>query len=80
MRFEPALDFETRQLLIVEDDELDLHVFDCSRPELLDELQAHILFAWDSYALAPPETLTPAAQELGAAYRRRLRETADAQT
>ncbi len=76
LRFIPHLDEESQQLYVVEDESLDLNVYAPTREELADEIAAHLLFAWDSYALPEADTLTRKAQELGEALRARFREEA----
>lgn len=70
----PRLD-EGEQLYLIDDADLDLHVFAPTRAELLDEVARHLFYAWDAYVLDDPERLTPAARHLAAALRRRLRES-----
>jgi hypothetical protein len=74
LRFTPHLDEESEQFYVVEDATLDLCVHAPTREELGDEIAVHLLLAWDEYALADPQTLTPKAQELRQALRARLRE------
>jgi hypothetical protein len=69
LRFTPHLDEESRRLYVVEDAALDLCVHAASREELADEIAAHLLFAWDAYAKADADELTPKAQELRDALR-----------
>jgi len=74
LRFIPHLDEESQQLYVVEDATLDLCVHAPTREELADEIAAHLLFAWDEYAQADPQMLTPKAQELRNALRARFQE------
>ena len=74
LRFTPHLDEESGQLFVVEDAALDLCVYAASRDELAIEIAAHLLFAWDAYAKADPDELTPEAQELRKALRARFTE------
>jgi hypothetical protein len=61
---------------VVEDASLDLCVHAFTRQALADEIAVHLLFAWDEYAQADPQTLTQKAQELREALRARFRESA----
>lgn len=79
LRFNPCLDDETKQLFVLDDESLDLHVFAPTRVELVEELMHHIVFAWDAYAQAGENELTSAAQELRVAYLNRFEETSSAQ-
>lgn len=74
LTFAPELDDETRQLYVISDVDLDLHVFAYTRDQLIDELTQHLFFIWDAYANADPETLTPQARELGNALQQRFQE------
>ena len=76
LRLVPHLD-ETKQLYVVEDEALDLSVFAYTREDLADEITAHLLFAWDTYAKADPATLAPKAQELRTVLLGRFREGAE---
>lgn len=73
LRLTPHLD-ESQQLYVVENADLDLSVCAYTREDLADEIAAHLLFAWDEYALANPDTLTSKAQELRKALRARFKE------
>jgi hypothetical protein len=68
LRFEPHLDEETHEVLVVEDTELDLHVFGRTREELIEELIQHLFFVWDAYAREDPHRLTPSSQRLREIY------------
>ena len=72
--FAPELDEDTRQLYVIADVDLDLHVFAYTRNQLVDELTQHLFFIWDAYANADPETLTPQARELANALQQRFQE------
>lgn len=74
--FVPFLD-EEGQLLVVEDDELDLHVYSNSRTGLLTELYEHIEFLWLEYAEST-EQMTSGAAQLAARLRTILEVVADA--
>ncbi len=77
LQFSPVLD-ESRQLYLVTDHELDIHVFAETRDQLIDELVDYLLFTWRHYAEADETGLTESAQALGRTYRDRFREAADA--
>ena len=47
LELQPALDQESKQLLVVEDRGLDLHAFAPTREELQKEIVTHLLFLWD---------------------------------
>lgn len=69
--FPVGLDEEGR-LLVIEDDDLDVHVFAPTRDRLASELAEQIEMLWLEYAEAEAGTLTPGAGELGRALRRHL--------
>lgn len=74
LRLIPRLDEESQQLYVIEDADLDLSVYAATREELADEIAAHLLFAWDAYAKASSNILTPKARELANALRARFQE------
>ncbi|MGZ8927248.1 MAG: hypothetical protein ACXW03_02195 [Methylobacter sp.] len=56
---EPALDEESKQLLVVSDDSLNIHIYAQTREQLADDLVSELFFLWDEYALEEPDNLTP---------------------
>lgn len=75
----PRLDEESSQLYVVEDEDLNLHVFAHTRNELLDEIAEQVFFVWDDYLREEPDRLTESARRMVEAYKRRFREPAHAQ-
>jgi len=69
LRFQPVLDGDVQQLYVVNDENLDLHVFAFTRTELVEELLQHLILAWETYAYDPPNSLTLQAQQLQSALR-----------
>ena len=74
---EPGLEEETKQLLIVQDDDLDIHVYAQTREQLADDLAVELFFLWDEYANAAPDSLTEGAQSLRKRLLARCQEGAD---
>jgi hypothetical protein len=71
---EPSLDEETRQLLVVTDEDLDIHVYAQTREQLADDLAAEVFFLWDEYAQESPDKLTDKAKALQTQLLNRCRE------
>ena len=80
LELKPRLDEESKQLLVVEDNDLDLLAFAASREELEAEVLSHLLLLWKEYAEEDPDKLTPVAQKLRKRLRRRIQEAAHAIT
>lgn len=70
----PALDAETNQYLEVGDPSLGLQVFANNREILVEEIEEQLFMLWDEYALAEPETLVEAAQQVQKALLERIEE------
>ncbi|MDP2181351.1 MAG: hypothetical protein Q8K99_02120, partial [Actinomycetota bacterium] len=60
----PALDPETKQVLLASDEGLGLSAAAPTRDQLYEELVDEIAFVWEAYALEDDEILSPAAAEL----------------
>ena len=63
LTLEPALD-DSKQLLCVENHELDINVFAPTREALLAELHEHLAMLWQEYAQAPDDALDAPARQL----------------
>ena len=63
LSFDPSLD-DSKQLLCVENRELDIAVFAPTRDALLVELQEHLAMLWQEYAQAKDEDLDASARHL----------------
>lgn len=61
---EPALDEESSQLLVVNDESLNLNVYAQTREQLADDIVSELFFLWDEFATEAPEQLTPKAMLL----------------
>ena len=72
----PSLDDETRQLLLVTNEDLGIYVYAQTREQLADELAAEVFFLWDEYAQESPDKLTDKAKELRTKLLNRCREEA----
>ena len=80
LELQPRLDDESKQLLVVEDGDIDLLAFAATREELEAEVVAHILLLWNEYANEDRDELTPAAQKLRERLRRRIQGAVHAAT
>ena len=78
LKLMPHLDEESKQLLVVEDEDIDLLAFAATREELEEEVLSHILFLWNEYANEDVDKLTPVAQKLRDRLRRRIQDAAHA--
>lgn len=67
----PTLD-ETKQYLVAEDKNLDLHVYGITREVLVEEIQEHIEMLWLEYANERDEILTCSAKKLKKAINSRI--------
>jgi hypothetical protein len=76
---QPTLD-ESQQLLVVDDEGLNMHLFEYTREALVEEIASSLFFLWDEYAQAAPEKLSPAAQRLREVLLQRMRVSAHATT
>ena len=72
--FTPYRDEGDEELLMVTDEDLDLHVYAQTRSQLDDDLKAELFFLWGEYAHEPDENLTPKAQLLKSKLLERCRE------
>ncbi|HBA67172.1 MAG TPA: hypothetical protein DCZ48_13530 [Methylococcaceae bacterium] len=72
---EPALDEESKQLLVVSDDILNIHVYAQTREQLADDLVSELFFLWDEYAHEDSDNLTPKARQLQENLLRRCKES-----
>ncbi|MGZ8927064.1 MAG: hypothetical protein ACXW03_01260 [Methylobacter sp.] len=59
LMLEPVLDEESKQLLVISDDSLNIHVYAQTREQLVDDLVSELFFLWDEYAFEEPDNLTP---------------------
>ena len=80
LELKPRLDEESKQLLVVEDEDIDLLAFAATREELEEEVLSHILLLWNEYANEDLDKLTPVAQKLRERLRRRIQSAAHAAT
>lgn len=72
----PVLDEESKQLYVLEDDSLKIHVFAQTREELMFNLIEQIYFLWDTYGNPDPaEKLTFKAIALGENLRKSFKES-----
>jgi hypothetical protein len=62
----PELDAESRQWLLLEQPDLNIHVVAARREALMEELHCHIAMLWDEYAADDAGNLSPMALELRA--------------
>ncbi|MHC5936231.1 hypothetical protein [Nostoc sp.] len=60
----PELDEETKQLLVVEESQIGLHVFAYTRDELIHEINEQMLIIWDEYVNVSVDELASDAQKL----------------
>ena len=72
--FTPYRDEDDGELLMVTDEDLELHVYAQTRGQLINDLTVELLFLWDEYAHEPDENLTPKAQLLKSKLLERCRE------
>lgn len=70
----PALDPETMQVFVIENDALGLHLEAPTREELFEDLLEELAFLWTAYASAPDDDLAPSARVLKASLRERFQE------
>ncbi len=75
--FEPSLD-DSKQLLCVENQELDITVFAPTRDALLVELHEHLAMLWQEYAQAKDDDLDASARQLKQSLLARMAEAAHA--
>jgi len=62
----PELDAESRQWMLLEQPDLNIHVVAATREALIEELQSHIAMLWDEYAADDASNLSPTALKLRA--------------
>jgi hypothetical protein len=60
----PKLAKDSPELIIVEDEQLNIHAYAINRAILIEELTAELFLLWDEYAQESPENLTPKARVL----------------
>ncbi len=60
----PEMDEESKQLLVVEEPQIGLHVFAYTRDELIHEINDQIFMMWDEYANADVDELELDARQL----------------
>lgn len=75
LMLEPALDEESKQLLVVSDDFLNIHIYAQTREQLADDLVSELFFLWDEYALEDANNLTQKARQLRENLLRRCKES-----
>jgi hypothetical protein len=73
LELKPILDDESKQLLVVEEKQLDLLVYASTREELEREVNSYLRLLCNEYANEVSEKLTPATQALQTNIRQRLR-------
>jgi hypothetical protein len=67
----PIMDEETKQILVLEEPQIDLYVFAYTREDLIHEINEQIVMMWDEYVNVEVDDLALDAQQL----RKRLMET-----
>ncbi len=60
----PEMDEETKQLLVIEESQISLHVFAYTRNELIHEINQQLLMMWDEYLNVSIDELALDAQKL----------------
>lgn len=76
----PELDEETKQLLVVEEPQIGLHVFAYTRDELIHEINEQMLMMWDEYVNVSEDDLASDAQELQRKLLLKIKEVENAPT
>lgn len=76
----PELDEETKQLLIVEESQIGLHVFAYTRDELIHEINEQMLMMWDEYVNVSVDELASDAQKLQQKLLVKIKEVENAPT
>ncbi|MDF5729716.1 MAG: hypothetical protein PUP92_17335 [Rhizonema sp. PD38] len=74
----PEMDEETRQLLVVEEPQIGLHVFAYTRDELIYEINEQILMMWDEYVNISVDELALDARQLREALLEKIEEVENA--
>jgi len=64
LELQPFMDEESKQLMVVEDESINLDVFAYTRDELLDEVRSCIRFLWEAYVIDDATELSKDASEL----------------
>ncbi|MUG94994.1 hypothetical protein F7734_22575 [Scytonema sp. UIC 10036] len=76
----PEMDEESKQLLVVEEPQIGLHVFAYTRDELIHEINDQIFMMWDEYASADSDELELDARQLRESLLEKLEEVSSAAT
>jgi hypothetical protein len=74
----PTLDEESMQLLEVSDPSINLHAFAYTRNELIEEIEACLVFLWNTYVMEAPDVLSDDATDLRLRLVNRMSEVPDA--
>lgn len=74
LSLKPKLDQEDNSLLVIEQGEINLHVYAPTRKKLYDDLIAELFFLWDEYAKEKDENMTAKARKIKASLLARCQE------
>ncbi|MDF5717439.1 MAG: hypothetical protein PUP93_27135 [Rhizonema sp. NSF051] len=74
----PEMDEETKQLLVVEEPRIGLHVFAYTRDELIHEINEQMLMMWDEYVNISVDELASDARQLREALLEKIEEVENA--
>lgn len=74
----PKMAEETKQLLVVEESQIGLHVFAYTRDELIHEINEQILMMWDEYVNVSADELASDARLLRGILQEKIEEVENA--
>ncbi len=76
----PKMDEETKQLLVVEESQIGIHVFAYTRDDLIHEINEQIIMMWDEYVNVSADELASDAQQLQRILLEKIEEVENAPT
>jgi hypothetical protein len=78
LQLTPVLDDESMQLLEINEPSINLHAFAYTRDELIEEIEACLVFLWNTYVLEAPVALSNDATDLRQRLMNRMSEVSNA--